>query len=99
TVQSYAICSPYRLNNVFPWMGNMYNRLFFMDQERDQRYKELGFRDKITLSSGRFLLGNKYARTFIFFYSIGLHLLVFCCLYRMSYLSYLSTTNVRGGSP
>lgn len=30
-------------------------------QERDQRYKELGLRDKITLSSGRFLLGNKYA--------------------------------------
>ncbi|PIA63567.1 hypothetical protein AQUCO_00201125v1 [Aquilegia coerulea] len=66
----------------------------FSRKERDQRYKELGFRDKITLSSGRFLLGNKYARTFIFFYSIGLHLLVFSCLYRMSYLSYLSTTNV-----
>lgn len=32
-------------------------------QERDQRYKELGLRDKITLSSGRFLLGNKYAST------------------------------------
>ena len=30
-------------------------------QERDQRYKELGLRDKITLTSGRFLLGNKYA--------------------------------------
>ncbi|KAF5180586.1 Casp-like protein [Thalictrum thalictroides] len=29
-----------------------------MQYERDQRYKELGFRDKITLSSGRFLLGN-----------------------------------------
>ncbi|KAJ8646654.1 hypothetical protein MRB53_008402 [Persea americana] len=65
----------------------------FSKKERDQRYKELGIRDKITLSSGRFLLGNKYARTFIFFYSIGLHLLVFTCLYKMSALSYLSTTN------
>ncbi|XP_042501649.1 protein CASP-like [Macadamia integrifolia] len=65
----------------------------FSKKERDQRYKELGFRDKITLSSGRFLLGNKYARTFVFFYSIGLHLLVFTCLYRMSALSHLSTTN------
>ncbi|KAH7652898.1 Transcription factor/CCAAT displacement protein CDP1 protein [Dioscorea alata] len=65
----------------------------FSKRERDQRYKELGFRDKITLTSGRFLLGNKYARTFIFFYSIGLHLLVFTCLYRMSALSYLSTTH------
>ncbi|KAI3976207.1 hypothetical protein MKX01_019153 [Papaver californicum] len=64
----------------------------FSRKERDQRYKELGFRDKITLSSGRFLLGNKYARTFVFFYSIGLHLLVFACLYRMSAISDLRTS-------
>lgn len=62
----------------------------FSKKERDQRYKELGFRDRITLSSGRFLLGNKYARTFAFFYTIGLHALVFICLYRMSTLSHLS---------
>lgn len=62
----------------------------FSKKERDQRYKELGFRDRITLSSGRFLLGNKYARTFAFFYTIGLHALVFICLYRMSALSHLS---------
>ncbi|XP_059455364.1 protein CASP [Corylus avellana] len=62
----------------------------FSKKERDQRYKELGFRDRITLSSGRFLLGNKYARTFAFFYTIGLHVLVFTCLYRMSALSHLS---------
>ncbi|GAV78859.1 CASP_C domain-containing protein [Cephalotus follicularis] len=62
----------------------------FSKKERDQRYKDLGFRDRITLSSGRFLLGNKYARTFAFFYTIGLHILVFTCLYRMSALSYLS---------
>ncbi|XP_074570590.1 protein CASP [Curcuma longa] len=64
----------------------------FSKKERDQRYKDLGLRDKITLSSGRFLLGNKYARTFVFFYSIGLHLLVFACLYRMSALSYQRAT-------
>ncbi|XP_059643508.1 protein CASP [Cornus florida] len=62
----------------------------FSKKERDQRYKDLGLRDKITLSSGRFLLGNKYARTFAFFYTIGLHILVFTCLYKMSSLSYLS---------
>ena len=28
-------------------------------QEKERRYKELGIRDKITLTSGRFLLGNK----------------------------------------
>ncbi|KAJ3672902.1 hypothetical protein LUZ60_006276 [Juncus effusus] len=64
----------------------------FSKKERDQRYKELGLRDKITLSSGRFLLGNKYARTFIFFYSIGLHLLVFTLLYKMSALSHFRMT-------
>ncbi|KAJ4713356.1 putative Protein CASP [Melia azedarach] len=62
----------------------------FSKKEKDQRYKELGIRDRITLSSGRFLLGNKYARTFAFFYTIGLHVLVFTCLYRMSALSHLS---------
>ncbi|CAM8978180.1 unnamed protein product [Rhodiola kirilowii] len=65
----------------------------FSKKERDQRYKELGLRDKITLSSGRFLLGNKYAQTIAFFYTIGLHMLVFSCLYRMSSLSYLSNGN------
>lgn len=60
----------------------------FSKKEKERRYKELGIRDKITLTSGRFLLGNKYARTFIFFYSIGLHLLVFTSLYRMSALSF-----------
>ncbi|KAF3603863.1 hypothetical protein F2Q69_00037990, partial [Brassica cretica] len=62
----------------------------FSKKEREQRIKDLGIRDRITLSSGRFLLGNKYARTFAFFYTIGLHVLVFTCLYRMSALSYLS---------
>ncbi|KAG6546451.1 hypothetical protein Mapa_011999 [Marchantia paleacea] len=67
----------------------------FSKKEKERRYKELGIRDKITLSSGRFLLGNKYARTFIFFYSIGLHLLVFMSLYRLSAESYY---NVRKDS-
>ncbi|XP_011010865.1 PREDICTED: protein CASP isoform X2 [Populus euphratica] len=70
----------------------------FSKKERDQRYKELGFRDRITLSSGRFLLGNKYARTFAFFYTIGLHILVFTCLYRMSALSYLSSCILHVGN-
>lgn len=100
-----------------------------ISQEKERRYKELGIRDKITLTSGRFLLGNKwwvwpllcslqmldlssfelvcgssallgvkdwwncgllyrYARTFIFFYSIGLHMLVFASMYRFSSLSH-----------
>ncbi|AQK63550.1 Protein CASP [Zea mays] len=37
----------------------------FSKKEKDQRYKELGLRDKITLSSGRFVLGNKYDTIFV----------------------------------
>ncbi|KAL6175331.1 hypothetical protein ACLB2K_051972 [Fragaria x ananassa] len=33
---------------------------------------------------------RRYARAFAFFYTIGLHILLFTCLYRMSALSYLS---------
>ncbi|KAG5618987.1 hypothetical protein H5410_018811, partial [Solanum commersonii] len=35
------------------------------EDERDQRYKELGLRDKITLRSGYFLLGNKCLPVFL----------------------------------
>eukprot|EP00271_Cylindrocystis_brebissonii_P008982 TRINITY_DN2354_c0_g1_i2.p1 TRINITY_DN2354_c0_g1~~TRINITY_DN2354_c0_g1_i2.p1 ORF type:complete len:343 (+),score=89.29 TRINITY_DN2354_c0_g1_i2:761-1789(+) len=59
----------------------------FSNREKEQRYKELGLRDRITLTSGRFLLGNEYARTFIFFYSIALHLLVFLSMYSWSHVS------------
>eukprot|EP00850_Spirogloea_muscicola_P003500 SM000014S00288 [mRNA] locus=s14:408159:413617:- [translate_table: standard] len=62
----------------------------FSRREREQRYRELGLRDRIALTSGRFLLGNKFARTFVFFYSIALHLLVFASLYRISTLSHYS---------
>eukprot|EP00249_Psilotum_nudum_P010732 c22726_g1_i1 orf=256-2385(+) len=66
----------------------------FSRKEKEQRYKELSLRDKITLTSGRFLLGNRHARTFVFFYSIALHLLVFTSLYRMSALSYHNVSSV-----
>ncbi|KAL9250313.1 CASP-like protein [Drosera capensis] len=32
----------------------------FSNKERDQRYKELGLRDRLTLTSGHLLLGNKH---------------------------------------
>ncbi|XP_039029013.1 protein CASP-like isoform X1 [Hibiscus syriacus] len=46
----------------------------------------------IVTLSGLVISGSKivYARTFAFFYTIGLHILVFTCLYRVSALSYLS---------
>ncbi|CAI7819911.1 unnamed protein product [Closterium sp. NIES-53] len=60
----------------------------FSTKEREQRVRDLGLRDRITLTSGKFLLSNKYARTFVFFYSIGLHILVALSMYRLSSLSY-----------
>ncbi|CAL4926937.1 unnamed protein product [Urochloa decumbens] len=50
----------------------------FSKKEKDQRYKELGLRDKITLSSGRFLLdmpGHLYSSTALDCISLYLH----CC--------------------
>jgi homeobox protein cut-like len=52
-------------NLCYLWYCTQLSLLIYYIQEKDQRYKELGIRDKITLSSGRFLLGNKYA-TIIF---------------------------------
>ncbi|CAI5476648.1 unnamed protein product [Closterium sp. Yama58-4] len=60
----------------------------FSTKEREQRVRDLGLRDRITLTSGKFLLSNKYARTFVFFYSIGLHILVALSMYRLSSLSH-----------
>ncbi|KAG7944545.1 hypothetical protein I3843_15G107400 [Carya illinoinensis] len=48
----------------------------FSKKERDQRYKELGFRDRITLSSGRFLLGNKYVSVLYFEFLVSHSLLL-----------------------
>lgn len=59
----------------------------FSRKERMRKYMNLNPYDKITLSMGRFVMGNKIARTFMFFYTIFLHLLVFLVLYKMAYTS------------
>nr|XP_022344164.1 protein CASP-like [Crassostrea virginica] len=41
--------------------------------------------DKITLSMGRFIMGNKVARTIAFFYTLLLHSLVFLVLYKLAH--------------
>ncbi|ELT91707.1 hypothetical protein CAPTEDRAFT_219049 [Capitella teleta] len=57
----------------------------FSKKERQRKYMNLKPYDKITLSMGRFVMGNKIARTIVFFYTILLHLLVFLVLYKMAY--------------
>ncbi|KAK3784404.1 hypothetical protein RRG08_009716 [Elysia crispata] len=57
----------------------------FSRKERQRRYLELKPYDKITLSMGRLIMGNKTARAFAFFYTLILHLLVFLVLYKLAH--------------
>ncbi|XP_071094462.1 protein CASP-like isoform X4 [Haliotis cracherodii] len=57
----------------------------FSKKERQRRYMNLKPYDKITLSMGRFIMGNKVARTFAFFYTLMLHCLVFLALYKVAH--------------
>ncbi len=53
----------------------------FTAQQQLQRYKNLTTSEKVTLNVGRFAFSTKYARTFVFFYGVALHLLVFLTLW------------------
>jgi len=56
----------------------------FARKERNRKYGSMRPYEKATLASVRFILGSPLARTFAFFYSIFLHLLVFVVLWRFS---------------
>jgi len=62
--------------------------VIFNRKERYKRYKELSAAEKVVLKSGRFFLSTKFARTFLFFYSVFLHCLVFFTLYKFSHTTY-----------
>lgn len=53
-------------------------------REKMKRYGNLSAAEKITLSSTQLFLSSKFARTFVFFYSVGLHCLVFATLYHFT---------------
>ncbi|XP_048764884.1 protein CASP-like [Ostrea edulis] len=57
----------------------------FSKKERQRKYMNLRPYDKITLSMGRFIMGNKIARTITFFYTLLLHSLVFLVLYKLAH--------------
>jgi len=56
----------------------------FAKKERNRKYGNLRPHEKATLTLVRFILGSPLARTFAFFYTVFLHLLVFFVLYRFS---------------
>ncbi len=57
-------------------------------REKQKRYTNLSAAEKITLNSTKFFLSNKLARTFVFFYAVGLHCLVFATLYHFTNVSH-----------
>ncbi len=60
-------------------------------QERQERLREMNAAERVALRTGRFFLANKYSRTFIFFYALALHLLVFLTLYKLAHSSAATT--------
>ena len=71
------------LASLAPWNPRCTRRRGY-EQEKQERYKGLNTAEKVTLHTGRFFLANKYSRTFIFFYALALHLLVFLTLYKLA---------------
>ncbi|XP_062504880.1 protein CASP-like [Corticium candelabrum] len=56
----------------------------FSKKEKEKRYLGLSGPERATLNLGRFILSNKFARTFVFFYTIIIHLLIFTVLYQLA---------------
>jgi len=61
--------------------------VIFNRKEKYRRYKELNTAEKVVLNGGQFLLSTKFTRTFLFFYSLSLHLLVFATVYRLAHIT------------
>lgn len=58
----------------------------FSRKEKLRRYSALGPFEKITLSMGQFILGNKTARTVAFLYTTLVHSLIFLVLYKIAHI-------------
>lgn len=56
----------------------------FNKRERHRKYGQLNSAERVVLNFGKVLLSEKWARHFIFFYTIALHMLVFVVLYKFA---------------
>jgi hypothetical protein len=74
-----------------------YNRIYaesldpfvdFSRREKARRYANLSAAEKITLTSSRLVLANKFARTAVFVYVIVMHSLVFATLWHFGHVSH-----------
>lgn len=57
----------------------------FNYKEKQKRYENLQLHDKFTLSFGKFVLSNKFARLIFCAYFFVIHLLIFMSLYHMAH--------------
>lgn len=57
----------------------------FRRREKARQIEKLSTAEQITLASSRFFLGNKAARTFLFFYLCGMHFLVFMTFWHFTH--------------
>ena len=57
----------------------------FSQMEKQRKYAELSVAEKITLNTTRMFLSSKFARNFVFFYIVTLHLLVFVTVFHWSH--------------
>ena len=56
----------------------------FNKRERHRKYGQLNSAERVVLNFGKVLLSEKWARHFIFFYTIALHMLVSVVLYKFA---------------
>jgi homeobox protein cut-like len=61
----------------------------FAQREKAERFRDLSIAEKFAFYIGQFLTANRFTRSFIFFYSLFLHLLVVATIYRMAFASSL----------
>lgn len=62
--------------------------LDFSRREKARRYANLSAAEKITLTSSRVVLANKFARTAVFIYVLVMHVLVFATLWHFGHVSH-----------
>ena len=86
------------LERVYKKLYNEANDPFadFARREKAQQYERLSAAERITLSSSRFFLSSKMARTFLFFYVLVMHLLVFATLWHFTNVSHRGCTGGGG---
>mmetsp|Transcript_33805 Transcript_33805/g.95676 ORF Transcript_33805/g.95676 Transcript_33805/m.95676 type:complete len:139 (-) Transcript_33805:244-660(-) len=60
----------------------------FQAMQKDSQRRKMGVPERTVYMVGSLVFGNKYARLFVFFYTIVLHLMIFMTMFRMSHVTH-----------